>query len=58
MDDRDGRGLHVLLGLTLFGILLANLPGQADVWPAADLPAIGDRTPGALDALVWWSGQT
>jgi len=58
MDDREGRGLHVLLGITLFGVLLANLPGQAGVWPAADLPLIGGRTLSFADALAWWTGQT
>ncbi|MEA1942633.1 MAG: DUF418 domain-containing protein [Pseudomonadota bacterium] len=58
MDDREGRGLHVLLGVTLFGLLLANLPGQAGVWPAADLPLIGGRTLSFADTLVWWTGQT
>lgn len=58
MDDREGHGLHVLLGVTLFGLLLANLPGQAGVWPAADLPRIGGRVLSSADMLVWWTGQT
>lgn len=58
MDDREGRGLHVLLGVTLFGVLLANLPGQAGVWPAADLPLMGGHSLSFADAVVWWTGQT
>ncbi|MBI75731.1 MAG: hypothetical protein CMH94_09035 [Oceanicaulis sp.] len=58
MDERDGAGLRRLLGLCAFGLLLANLPGMAGVWPSADLPEIGGRTLGAADAVAWWTGQT
>lgn len=58
MDDRDGTGVHVLLGVTVFGTLLANLPGQAGVWPSADLPRIGGQALSALDMVAWWTGQT
>lgn len=57
-SEAEEAGVLIMLGVTVFGLLCANLPGFAHVWAAADLLPLQTAAPGALDNLAWWMGQT
>ncbi|WP_291843312.1 DUF418 domain-containing protein [Maricaulis sp.] len=57
-SESDEAGVLIMLGLTVFGLLCANLPGYAHVWAAADLLPLQAADPGPADQLAWWFGQT
>ena len=57
-DEGEEAGILIMLGVTVFGLLFANLPGFAHVWAAADLLPLQTEIPGPLDSLAWWAGQT
>lgn len=57
-EEGEEAGILIMLGVTVFGLLFANMPGFAHVWAAADLLPLQTATPGPLDSLAWWTGQT
>ena len=57
IEDEEA-GVLILLGVTVFGLLFANLAGFAHVWAAADILTLQVTEPAVLDTLAWWSGQT
>ncbi len=57
-EEGEEAGILIMLGVTVFGLLFANLPGFAHVWAAADLLPLQTATPGPLGSLAWWAGQT
>lgn len=57
-SEAEEAGVLIMLGVTVFGLLFANLSGFAHVWAAADILPLQTAAPGALDKLAWWLGQT
>ncbi|WP_323762731.1 DUF418 domain-containing protein [Maricaulis sp.] len=57
-SEAEEAGVLIMLGVTVFGLLFANLSGFAHVWAAADILPLQSATPGAFDTLAWWAGQT
>ncbi|RKR00207.1 DUF418 domain-containing protein [Maricaulis maris] len=57
-SESEEAGVLIMLGLTVFGLLFANLAGFAHVWPAADILPLQTADPGPADRVVWWLGQT
>lgn len=56
--EDEEAGVLIMLGITVFGLLFANLSGFAHVWAAADILPLQATPPGPLDSLAWWLGQT
>ena len=56
--ESEEAGVLIMLGLTVFGLLCANLSGFAHVWAAADILPMQTTDPGPADTLAWWLGQT
>ncbi|MHA6287092.1 DUF418 domain-containing protein [Maricaulis sp. CAU 1757] len=48
----------VLLGISIVGLVVANIPGFALVWPAADIPVIQSTFAAWPDQVAWWLTQT
>lgn len=57
-DEAEEAGILIMFGVTVFGLLSANLSGFAHVWAAADILPLQSPAAGALDKLAWWLGQT
>lgn len=56
--DTERAGLYCVWGLAVLGLAVANIPGFALVWAAADIPAIQAPLTGWMSALAWWISQT
>ena len=56
--DAERGGLYAVWGLAVLGMAVANIPGFALVWPAADLPVVHGPFEGVASSLAWWLTQT